>query len=67
MKDINSQNILEGFERLSKREQQLLLNDMADPKKGGIAQVFGQGGGIQIQFESSVKWYEKMGLLKEVV
>lgn len=76
VKDINSKNILEGFNRLPKREQQLLLNDMeefrftfedmANPKKGSIVKVFGQGGGTQIKLGTSVSWYEKLGLLKEV-
>lgn len=35
-------------------------------KGGDIAKVSGQGGGTQIQFETSVKWYEKMVLIKEI-
>ena len=33
--------------------------------KGEIAKVFGAGGGTQIK-RTSVSWYEKMGLLKEI-
>ena len=33
--------------------------------KGEIAEVFGAGGGTQIK-RTSVSWYEKMGLLKEI-
>ena len=76
VKDINIENVKLGFSTLSSADRQLLsaemerygknLNDLANPKVGEIAKVFGQGGGTQIQFEISVKWYEKMGLLKEV-
>ena len=76
VKDINIENVKLGFSTLSSNDRQLLsaemerygknLDDLANPKVGEIAKVFGQGGGTQIQFEISVKWYEKMGLLKEV-
>ena len=76
VKDINIENVKLGFSTLSSADRQLLsaemerygknLNDLANPKIGDIAKVFGQGGGKQIQFETSVKWYEKMGLLKEI-
>ncbi|RSJ16038.1 hypothetical protein D8830_09135 [Streptococcus intermedius] len=45
----------------------LSIEDLAEVKQGQIAKVFGQGGGTQIQFGTGVVWYEKMGLLKEVV
>ena len=40
--------------------------DLATPAKGEIAKVFGTGGGTQIKLGTSVSWYEKMGLLKEI-
>ncbi|MBF0818401.1 TNT domain-containing protein [Streptococcus danieliae] len=76
VKDISLENIKVGFSSLSDVDKQLLsaemerygknLYDLASPKIGEIAKVFGQGGGTQIQLEVSVKWYEKMGILKEV-
>lgn len=48
-------------------EYNLNLDDIVDIRQGQIAKMFGQGGGTQIQFGISVVWYEKMGLIKEVV
>ncbi|RSI65676.1 hypothetical protein D8863_08705 [Streptococcus oralis] len=48
-------------------EYNLNLDDIVDIRQGQIAKMFGQGGGTQIQFGTSVVWYEKTGLLKEVV
>ena len=45
----------------------LSLEDLADIKQGQIAKIFGQGGGIQIQFKLSIDIYEKLGFLKEVI
>lgn len=44
----------------------LSIEDLAEVKQGQIAKVFGQGGGVQIKFITSVEWYEKLGLLREV-
>ena len=76
VKDINLENVKAGFSRLSDIDKMSLqaelerfgktLDDLANPQKGQIAKVFGQGGGVQIKFETTVKWYEKMGLLKEI-
>ena len=76
VKDINLENVKAGFSRLSDTDKMSLqaqlerfgktLDDLANPQKGQIAKVFGQGGGAQIKFETTVKWYEKMGLLKEI-
>ena len=76
VKDINLENVKAGFSRLSDTDKMSLqaqlerfgktLDDLANPQKGQIAKVFGQGGGVQIKFETTVKWYEKMGLLKEI-
>ena len=38
----------------------------AIPQSGQIADVFEQGGGIQIKFETIIEWYEKLGLFEEV-
>ena len=45
----------------------LSIEDLAEVKQGQIAKVFGQGGGTQIQFKSSIDFYEKLGFLKEVI
>ena len=77
VKDINLENIKNGYKLLSEKDKielsklmkdrKFTLEDMANPQKGQIAKIFGQGGGTQIQFGTGVVWYEKMGLLKEVV
>ncbi|MGT2764957.1 glycohydrolase toxin TNT-related protein [Streptococcus intermedius] len=77
VKDINLENIKNGYKLLSEKDKIVLsklmkdrkftLEDMANLQKGQIAKIFGQGGGTQIQFGTGVVWYEKMGLLKEVV
>ena len=77
VKDINLENIKSGYKLLSEKDKIVLsklmkdrhftLEDMANPQKGQIAKIFGQGGGTQIKFSTSVVWYEKMGILKEVV
>ena len=77
VKDINLASVKNGYELLSEKDKIVLsklmkdrkftLEDMANPQKGQIARVFGQGGGTQIQFGTSIIWYEKMGLLKEVI
>ena len=77
VKDINLENIKNGYKLLSEKDKIVLsklmkdrkftLEDMANPQKGQIAKIFGQGGGTQIQFGTGVVWYEKMRLLKEVV
>ena len=77
VKDINLENIKNGYKLLSEKDKIVLsklmkdrhftLEDMANPQKGPISRIFGQGGGTQIQFSTSVVWYEKMGILKEVI
>ena len=76
VKDINLENIKAGFSRLSDidkvklndamRKFDFTFDDLANPLKGKIDKVFGQGGGVQIKFITSVEWYEKLGLLREV-
>ncbi|WP_261983966.1 TNT domain-containing protein, partial [Listeria booriae] len=76
MKDINLENVKEAFGKLDMGNQRKLLEsmkdykftfeDIASPQQGKIAEVFGAGGGSQIQLGTVVDWYEKLGLLKEV-
>src|SRR3712207_8506736 len=40
------------------------FDDLANPQKGQIAKVFGQGGGTQIKMITSISWFEKLGLLR---
>ncbi|WP_271005157.1 glycohydrolase toxin TNT-related protein [Listeria seeligeri] len=42
------------------------LEDIANPQQGTIAEVFGSGGGTQIELGTTVDWYEKLSLIKEV-
>ena len=76
VKDINRENIMKAFneapqnlknflnERLSKYGNP--IDVLSNIKKGEIAKVFGQGGGIQIQLGSNLEYYEILGFLKEV-
>ncbi len=75
-KDINLDSVKEAYANMSAIERQKLeksmrrfeftLEDIANPQKGEIAEVFGAGGGTQIQLGTVVDWYEKLGLLKEI-
>ena len=77
VKDITRENILKAFNEASIEMQDairsklsdfnLSIEDLAEVKQGQIAKVFGQGGGTQIQFKSSIDFYEKLGFLKEVI
>ena len=77
VKDITKENIRRAFKEAfhntqidimnTLTEYNLNLDDIVDIRQGQIAKMFGQGGGTQIQFGTGVVWYEKMGLLKEVV
>lgn len=42
------------------------LQSMANPQSGTISEVFGSGGSTQIKLGTSVSWYEKLGILKEI-
>ncbi|WP_217177274.1 hypothetical protein [Listeria fleischmannii] len=76
VKDINIENVQKAYNNLSPVEQNKLTNEMirykfslediANPKSGKIAKVFGAGGGTQVQMGTVVAWYEKMNLLKEI-
>ena len=48
-------------------EYNLNLDDIVDIRQGQIAKIFGQGGGTQTQFKTSLSIYEDLGLLREVV
>ncbi|MFC3931935.1 TNT domain-containing protein [Streptococcus dentapri] len=77
VKDITKENIVKLYNQSSKiiqdkvsvemKKWNLSFDDLANVRKGEIAKVFGQGGGTQIQFGTSVSVYELLGLLKEVV
>ncbi|WP_253676805.1 TNT domain-containing protein [Streptococcus intermedius] len=76
VKDITKENIVKAFQNASIDTQTDIMNtladynlkikDLANIRQGEIAKVFGQGGGRQIQFGSSVSIYEDLGLLREV-
>nr|WNF85500.1 TNT domain-containing protein [Streptococcus suis] len=77
VKDINMENILKAYNQSPKiiqdkvsvemKKWNLSFDDLANIRKGEIARVFGQGGGTQIQFGTSVSIYELLGLIKEVL
>lgn len=76
VKEITPENIQKGFDNLSIDDKGALeslmndygfnLNSMGNPLQGEIAPVFGSGGGQQIKFSTSIEWYEKLGLIKEI-
>ncbi|WP_221644799.1 TNT domain-containing protein [Listeria grandensis] len=76
LKDITETNIKTAYSKSSKEVQNkiddimeewgLSFEDLANPQRGDVAQVFGAGGGAQIRFTTSVKYYEQLGLIKEV-
>lgn len=76
VKDLTKENILQAFKeapdivkekiRLSLEYYGLDIEDLANIRKGKIAKVFGQGGGTQIQFGSSLSFYEDLGLVREI-
>jgi hypothetical protein len=77
VKDITKENIRRAFKEASHNTQidimntlieyNLNLDDIVDIRQGQIAKMFGQGGGTQIQFKTSLSIYEDLGLLREVV
>lgn len=42
------------------------FKDLASIQNRQVAEVFGAGGGQQIKFITDVKYYEMLGLVKEV-
>lgn len=55
-----------SFIDLSMKNYGFSLDDIANPQKGTIAEVFGSGGGTQIELGTTVDWYEKLSLIKEI-
>ena len=76
VKDLTKENILQAFKeapdivkekiRLSLEYRDLDIEELVNIRKGKIAKVFGQGGGTQIQFGSSLSFYEDLGLVREI-
>ena len=76
VKDLTKENILQAFKeapdivkekiRLSLEYRGLDIEELVNIRKGKIAKVFGQGGGTQIQFGSSLSFYEDLGLVREI-
>ncbi|MBC2019719.1 hypothetical protein HCA81_01595 [Listeria booriae] len=76
MQDINLVNVKKAVENLppamqnnlrtGMRKHNFILDDIANPQQGKVAEILGAGGGTQIQLGTVVDWYEKLGLLKEV-
>lgn len=74
--DLTKETILKAFENAPKEVKDALLDAMGNRgfslsylvniRKGKIAKVFGQGGGTQIQFGSSLSFYEDLGLVREI-
>ena len=74
--DINTGTVQEAYDNLPKGLKELMDEDMktydftlkkvANPQEGTISNVFGSGGGTQIQLGTTVEWYERLGLLKEL-
>ncbi|WP_260444607.1 TNT domain-containing protein [Listeria booriae] len=75
-KDINLDSVKEAYNSMNVMDRQKLeksmerfeftLEHVANPQQGKVAEVFGAGGGNQIQLGTVVDWYEKLGLLKEI-
>ncbi|WP_228462054.1 TNT domain-containing protein, partial [Pseudolactococcus hodotermopsidis] len=76
VKDINMKTVQEAYDNLPEFDKKLFdkamdeydfsIEKMANPQKGKISEVFGSGGGTQFQLGTTVSWYEKLGLLKEI-
>lgn len=74
--DLTTENVEKGIAKLNAADREDFLelmerygmtsNSLASPQIGQVADVFGQGGGIQIKFETTMEWYEKLGLFEEV-
>ncbi|WP_206538344.1 hypothetical protein [Listeria floridensis] len=74
--DININSVKDSFYNLipelqdelrgEMRKYRFTFEDIANPQQGKIAEVFGAGGGTQIQLGTVVDWYEKLGLIREI-
>ena len=77
MHDLTEENIINAFKTASSEVKESLidamenrgfsLSDLANIQQGEIAKVFGAGRGTQIQLGNSLKYYEDLVLLKEVI
>ncbi len=75
--DLTEENIINSFENAPKEVKDGLLDamdkrgftlsDLFNIRKGGVDKVFGQGGGAQIKLGQPLKYYEDLGLLREVM
>lgn len=76
VKDITRENILNAYNEAPQILQEKIkaslnyygldIDELTNVRRGEIAKVFGQGGGTQIQFGSSISYYEDLGLIREV-
>ncbi|HEL0677280.1 RNA-binding protein [Streptococcus equi] len=76
MEDLTEENIIKAFNNAPANIQESIIDamknrgftfsDLADNRRGKIARVFGNGGGVQIHFGSSLIYYEDLGLIREV-
>ncbi|TFJ47550.1 hypothetical protein CKN80_01305 [Carnobacterium divergens] len=74
--DINTKTVRKAYDNLPSSIRDELddamknygfsLDDIANPQKGTSAEVFGSGGGTQIELGTTVDWYEKLSLIKEI-
>lgn len=77
VQDLTEENIIKAFEKAPQDVKDAFIDamenrgfslpDLANIRKGEIAEVFGTGGGTQIQLGNSLKYYEDLGLLREVL
>ena len=77
MDDLTEENIINAFKTASSEVKESLIDvienrgfsfpDLANIQQGEIAKVFGAGRGTQIQLGNSLKYYEDLVLLKEVI
>ncbi|HEM3598947.1 TPA: TNT domain-containing protein [Streptococcus suis] len=74
--DLTEENILKAYNEAPQIIQEKIksslnyygldIDELINIRRGEIAKVFGQGGGTQIQFGSSINYYEDLGLIREV-
>ena len=77
VQDLTKDNIINAFNESSIELKELIkeqlatneqtLNDLSDIIKGPISRAFGQGGGEQIRFRTSIDIYEKLKLIEEII
>ena len=74
--DLTEENIMKAYNEAPQIIQEKIksslnyygldIDELINIRRGEIAKVFGQGGGTQIQFGSSINYYEDLGLIREV-